>query len=74
MERQPLFQKRLELLGWFVFALCFIKLYFDEMFVAVKFLLEALQMSLEPMISCFYALIITDSKEVINEVVVTKYF
>lgn len=50
---------RLELLGWFVFVLlCFIKLYFDKMFVAVKFLLESLQMISELMIRWFYELII----------------
>lgn len=52
-------KRRLELLGWFVFVLlCFIKLYFDKMFVAVKFLLESLQMISELMIRWFYELII----------------
>lgn len=57
--KTALFQKRLELPGWFVFVLlCFIKLCFDKMFVAVKFLLQSLQVSLE--------LIIIHSKQVID--------
>ena len=38
----------------------------------MKFLLESLQMVLEPIRSCLYALITTDSKLVIGEVVVTS--
>lgn len=45
-------------LGWFVFVLLrFIKVYFDKVFVTVKFPLESLQMIVE-LPSCFWVLII----------------
>lgn len=48
--------------GFVCVLLCFITLYLDKMFVAVKFLLASLQMSLEVMTSCFYALMTIDFK------------